>query len=225
MVSDRPIEYGGVLYSTKQHRMLDAQGMLVKTDLPISREITEVTGITKPMLDRFGYEQSEVLPVMIQMIESADAVIGYNCRRFDQHIFNEWCRRESVATPKKLWIDLFYDMPWRVPTGKLSHVAADHGILNLFPHSALADCQTVLAVASKYDEELLVQRAQSPTVILRSDTSRSNNDLVKKMKFRWNPTFKIWWKPVKEQDVVEIIQSCPFSVVVEKNWTQEELDQ
>jgi DNA polymerase III epsilon subunit-like protein len=224
IISDRPIEYGAVLYSTKTHRMLDAQSMLVKTDVPVSPKITKITGVVKPMLDRFGYEQSDVLPLMVQMVETADAVIGYNCRRFDQHIFNEWCKRENVPIqPDKVWIDLFYDLPWTVPTGKLSHVAADHGILNLFPHSALSDCQTVLAIAAKYDDNLLLSRATSPTVVLRSLAERSQNDLVKEAKFRWNPSFKIWWKPIKEQDIKEVSESLPFSVVVDDR-TADELE-
>jgi DNA polymerase III alpha subunit (gram-positive type) len=224
VVKDHPIEYGGVLYSTTQHKCLDNQGMLIKSDLLITAEITRITNITKPALDRFGYDNEEVLPIVLQMIEAADAVIGYNCRRFDYHILYEWVRRNKAVLPEKPWIDLFYDMPWQTPTGKLGHVAADHGILNLFPHSALSDCQTVLAIAQKYDENLLLQRSQMPTVVLRSTAERSQNDLVKQAKFRWNPGAKIWWKPCKEQDADEIIHQCPFPVMVDKNYTQEELD-
>src|ERR1039458_2344734 len=110
--------------------------------------------------------------------------------------------------------------------GKLGHVAADHGILNLFPHSALADCQTVLAIASKYDYDELAHRSQSPVVILRARQDRASNELVKQapFKFRWNPPRKMWWKPVKEQDVTEIIQSAPFPITIEKGITVEELD-
>jgi DNA polymerase III alpha subunit (gram-positive type) len=224
IINDRPIEYGGVLYSTGQHKCLDNQGMLIKTDLEITPEITRITNITRPALDRFGYEQDEVLPIVLQMVEVADAVIGYNCRRFDYHILYEWARRNKAVLPEKPWIDLFYDMPWQTPTGKLTHVAADHGILNLFPHSALADSQTVLAIAMKYDENLLLQRSQMPTVVLRSMADRSQNDLVKQAKFRWNPDNKIWWKPAKQQDADEIIHACPFPVMVDKTRTPEELD-
>jgi len=225
IVTDRPIEYGGVLYSTGQKKCLDNLGMLIKTDVYVTPEITRITGITRPALDRFGYEGTEVIPLVLEMIAASDAVIGYNCRRFDYYILTEWAKREALKVPEKPWIDLFYDMPWQVPTGKLSHVAADHGILNLFPHSALADAQTVLAIAAKYDESLLLKRSQSPVVVLRSLAPREANDQVKKMKFRWNPSNKLWWKPVKQQDVDEIIQACPFGVTIEKNWTPEELDQ
>lgn len=223
IVADRPIEYGGVLYSTGQHRMLDAQSMLIKTDVPVSSEITQVTGIIKPMLDKFAYDQGDVLPLIAQMMETADVMMGYNCRRFDREVLREWFKREGQIMPERTWIDLFYDLPWTVPTGKLSHVAADHGILNLFPHSALADCQTVVAIAAKYDENLLFERAKSPVLVLRAVTDRSQNMLLKQAKFRWNPSFKIWWKPVKEQDLKQITDSLSFQTVIDDR-TPEELE-
>lgn len=226
LIEDRPIEFGAILYSTAQKKCLDSQGMLIKTELPISAEITKITNITKPALDRFGYEPEDVLHIILEMMDTADAVIGKNVRRFDYHILYEWCRRVGVTMPQKTWIDLEHDLPWTVPVSKLSYLAADHGILNLFPHSALADAQTTLAVAAKYDDQLLLQRAQSPVVILRSHQARNENDLVKKapFRFRWNPGRQFWWKPVKEQDVNEVIQSAPFSISIEKDYTIEELD-
>lgn len=223
---DHPIEFGGILYSTGQHKCLDNLGVLLKTDLQITPKITKITGITKAALDKFGYEPSEIIPLVIDMVRAADAVIGYNCRRFDQHIYNNWIEREQLSNLNvKTWIDLQFDMPWDIPTGKLSHVAADHGILNLFPHSALADAQTVLAIANKYDPNLLLQRAQSPIVILQSKQGRNENDLVKEapFKFRWHPTEKIWWKPVKEQDVDQVIQAAQFSII-QTSYTLGELE-
>lgn len=223
---DEVIEMGAVLYSTGQHKCLDSQGMLVQTDIPITPEITEITNCHPVAVQKFGYDQADMFETMVSLMDSADHIITYNGRRFDRKIAESWAAKNNRLIPEKLWIDLFYDLPWRVPTGKLSHVAADHGILNLFPHSALADAQTVLALAGKYDPDLLVSRAQSPVVVLQSRQSRDNNDLVKKSpyKFRWNPTQKIWWKPVKQQDVTEIIQSAPFEIVINKDWTPEELE-
>lgn len=225
--NDRVIEFGAVLYSTGQKKCLDNQGMLVKTDVAITSKITEITGIHPTAVERFGYDQEGILDIIIEMIDNCDAVIGYNCRRFDKQVFDNWCvRNKREAHFAKTWIDIYQDLPWRVPVGKLGHTAADHGILNLFPHSALADAQTVLAIAEKYDPQLLLDRAQSPVVIIQARQTRANNDLVKQppYKFRWNPTNKIWWKPVKQQDVDEIIQSAPFPITIEKGWTQEELE-
>jgi hypothetical protein len=176
-------------------------------------------------VDKFGYEPEDVLRIILHMVEDADYVIGYNCRRFDYHILSQWCQRAGEQLPQRLWIDLYADLPWTTPVGKLSHVAADHGILNLFPHSALADAQTVLAISAKYNDQLLVDRAKSPTVILRSLADRSQNDVVKQFKFRWNPGRRWWWKAAKEQDVDELIKTVPFNLSIEKDVTVEELDQ
>jgi DNA polymerase III epsilon subunit-like protein len=227
VVNDRVIEFGAVLYSTGQKKCLDNQGMLVKTDISITPQITKITGIHPAAVDRFGYEPDDVLGIIVDMMQNADAIIGYNCRRFDRRVIENWAvRAGDIRVSGRLWIDLYQDLPWQVPTGKLGHVAADHGILNLFPHSALADAQTVLAIAEKYDPEELLHRAQSPVVILQARQNRVDNDLVKQapFKFRWNPTNKIWWKPVKEQDVTEIIQSAPFPITIEKGYAPEELD-
>jgi len=226
VINDRVIEFGAVLFSTTMKRCLDSQGMLVKTDKVITPQITGITGMHPAAVERFGYEPGDVLNIIQQMMDEADAVIGYNSKRFDYRVYLNWLKREGVEIRDIPWIDLYVDLPWQVPVGKLSHVAADHGILNLFPHSALADSQTVLAIANKYDPQLLLDRATSPVVVLRSHTDRADNDLVKRApyKFRWNPTARIWWKPVKQQDVEEIIQSAPFPISIEKGITPEELD-
>lgn len=226
VTDDRVIEVGAVLYSTNQHKCLDSLGVLVKTDKQITPEITGITNIHPAAVERFGYDPDDILDLLINMIANADAMIGYNVKRFDKHVFNNWAERAGQSHGASIWIDLFQDLPWTVPTGKLSHVAADHGILNLFPHSAMADAQTVLAIASKYDPEELLHRAQSPTVVLQARQDRSSNDLVKRSpyKFRWSPSNRIWWRPAKQQDVEEIIQSAPFPITIEKQWTPEELD-
>src|SRR5271156_3467218 len=146
---DQVIEFGAVLYSTGQGKCLDNQGSLVKASIPISAEITGITGITQAAVNKFGYDSSSSLGVVIDLMDSADYIIGYNVRRFDKPILENWAKREGLEVPNKIWIDLFADLPWQVSRGKLSHVAADHGIINLFPHSALADSQTVLAILGK----------------------------------------------------------------------------
>lgn len=224
--NDEVIELGAVLYSTNQHKCLDSQGTLIKTSRPITSEITNITGIHPKAVERFGYDSEVMLDILLDMIGNAEHIIGYNVRRFDREVLYAWANRFGKVVPEKTWIDLYADLPWTVPMGKLSHVAADHGILNLFPHSAMSDCQTVLALLGKYDPELILKRAQSPVVILRSHQGRAENDLVKQapFKFRWNPGRQIWWKPVKEQDVDEVVSQAPFKISVQKEYSLEELD-
>jgi DNA polymerase III epsilon subunit-like protein len=223
-INDRVIEFGGVLYSTSQKKCLDNIGVLVKADVPITPEITKITGIHQAAVDRFGYESDAILDIVIDMLENCDATLGYNTRRFDKKILDNWAKRAGRELPVRPWIDLYADLPWAVPVGKLSHTAADHGILNLFPHSALADAQTVLAIAEKYDPQLLLDRSQSPVVVLRSLADRSQNDIVKRARFRWNPNFKVWWRPVKSIDVDEVMQQFQFPVAIDKDLNEEELN-
>jgi DNA polymerase III epsilon subunit-like protein len=228
--TDRVIEIGAILYSSVQKKCLTSEGLLVKSDVPIKPEVTKVTGITQEAVNRFGYDSEDGLYVILNMAEDADAFIGYNIRSFDRLFLENWASRLTNELggrelPDKPYIDLYYDLPWQVPVGKLSHLAADHGILNLFPHSALADAQTVLAIAEKYDFNFLLKRAQSPVIVLRSHQNRNENDIVKQApwKFRWSPKLQWWWKAVKEQDVDEIIASAPFRISIEKEILPEEL--
>jgi DNA polymerase III alpha subunit (gram-positive type) len=227
--TDQVIEIGAVLYSSVQKKCLNSQGLLVKSDIPINPKITKLTGITQEAVNRFGYDSKDSLRVILDMAEEADALIGYNIRSFDKLFLENWAGRFADELgrelPDKTYIDLYHDLPWQVPMGKLSHVAADHGILNLFPHSALADAQTVLTIAEKYDFDFLLTRAQSSVIVLRSHQSRNENDVVKQApwKFRWNPKMQWWWKAVKVQDVDEIITSAPFHISIEKEISPEEL--
>src|ERR1700675_4946388 len=147
---DHVIEVGAILFSTGQRRVLESVSFLVKTDRPITEEVTQITGVTKAALDKFGYEQENGLEIVADLMDQADAICGHNVIRFDKRMHDSWAKRHAMAIPEKLWIDSTTDIP-NVPMGKLSYVAADHGFINMFPHSALADAQTVLKILSFYD--------------------------------------------------------------------------
>jgi len=214
-VNDRVIEVGAILYSTGQNKCLESAGFLVKSDKPISKEITELTGITSAAVARFGFESRDALDNIMGMVEMTDAYIGQNVLRFDKKVLLNWAEREHFVLPEKLWIDTMYDLPGAEPK-HLGYMAADHGFLNLFPHSALADCQTVLKLVSMYNIDKVVERAKSPLIVLQAHQNRSDNELAKKRKFRWNPEGKIWWKPIKEVDLEKIVAETPFDVSVIK---------
>jgi DNA polymerase-3 subunit epsilon len=208
---DRVIEIGVVLFSTNQRKCIENFGQLVKSDVPVSSEITKITSIHQTAVDRFGYDQDEVFEVLTYLMDSCDAVIGHNVIGFDKKMAESWARRNKQTLPDKLYIDTMIDIKGHEGK-KLSYLAADHGILNYFPHSAMADAQTVLLVADKYNPADLVTRAKMPTVIIQSHAPRSQNEQVKKAKFRWNPDYKMWWKAVKETDVDELERSVSFSI-------------
>lgn len=209
--NDRPIEVGLALWTTKYNRSLDARGLLIKSDgVPITKEITEITGISQSMVDNFGYEPVEALDETLYFIDKAEAIVAFNGRRFDIPMCHAWAKRLGREFPEKLVIDPFEDMPARGadPTPgmrpqELITMCAKEGIY-YDPHEAGADVGAMLRLMSKRNFDHVLQRAKSPVVVVRSlqDNTASENAKVKKHRFRWKPApYKIWWKAVKEIDL------------------------
>lgn len=212
-VKDRIIEVGAILWSTNQRKCLESQGFLVKSDVSVTPEITKITGITQSAVDRYGYEQDDSLQTVLNLMEQADAVIGHNVVRFDKRMLQSWADRNSAEVPEKLWIDTYQDLP-NTEVGKLTLMAANAGFLNMFPHAALADCQTVLKLVEPYDIEKVVERAKSPMIGIQAHQDRNSNDKAKKLRFRWEPQRKIWWKMIKEMDLDEFAKSASFDISI-----------
>ena len=222
VIKDEVIEVGAVLWSTGQRKALESVGFLVQAEKPISEEITGITGITQAAVDAFGYESGDALGSVIDLMSQADVVIGHNVKRFDERITRSWASRLQTELPDKLWADTMTDIPG-VKGEQLVTMAAKHGFVNLFPHSALADCQTVVKLVSGYDIDKIIERAKSPTVVVQSHQGRHENDLVKKLQFRWNPDRKIWWKAVKEMDIEQLKKDASFALSILDKPLAEEL--
>lgn len=228
---DRIIEVGLALYSTGQHRILESAGFLVKSDgVPITPEITEITGITQAAVDRFGYEQDEALTDIISWFgRGADAVVAHNGIRFDMPVTFNSLKRLGIHCPMPLVIDTMTDIPG-VKGEQLVTMCAKVGFVNR-QHSAEDDAKSVLTLMSLHNEkssktsfDAMLERAKSPTVIVQSHQDRSDNKAAKKLKFRWNPDYKVWWKAVKEMDINELMTKATFEISIEKTWDVESLD-
>ena len=129
-----------------------------------------------------------------------------------------------MVLPTKLWIDTLTDLPG-IEGKHLGYQAADHGFLNLFPHSALADVQTVIKLIGMHDMNKILERAQSPTIAILAHQKREDNSLAKARKFRWNPDYGVWWKVVKQMDLKDEeakasfnISLAPPEILIEKLW-------
>jgi DNA polymerase III alpha subunit (gram-positive type) len=220
---DRMIEVGLVLYSTGQNKILESTGFLVQSDgVPVTPEITELTHITQEALDRFGYEPSVALNDIMDWMSQADAVIGHNVIRFDKPITDNTAHRLLCELPSKLWIDTMTDLP-RTKGEQLITMCAKKGFCNPHQHSAEDDAKATLKLATYYDFGEIVERAKSPTIVVQSHQGRHENDLVKKMQFRWNPERKWWWRPVKEMDLEELKKNASFPLSIVDKQVAEEL--
>lgn len=197
--SDRVIEVGAVLYTTSYDQQLMTQGYLVDHEVPISAEITKITGIRKGMIDTFGLSSKTGLTMLLNMVDLCDAVVGQNIIDFDIPFAKNWCLREKEEWPERLLIDTKTDLPG-VESKHLGYMAADAGFLNPFPHRAVSDCMTVLKLVSAHNIDDVVALAKSPRVTIAASVNFQNNHLAKQLKYRWSPERKIWYKVIKEVD-------------------------
>lgn len=219
---DEITEVGAVLWSTKFHRAMETASFFVQTATHITQEITDITGINSAMLTKFGYPQEVAFENLSDMIDQADAYCGQNVIRFDKRFAEAWAKKNGRKIQEKLWIDTRTDLPG-VESKHLGYMAADAGFLNPFPHNAVSDCLTVLRLIDMHDINDVVARAKQDVVVLRSHQERDNNSTAKKLGFKWNPDFKIWWKDAKQGDVDDIVARAPFNISIEKEIPVERL--
>jgi DNA polymerase III alpha subunit (gram-positive type) len=213
---DEVTEVGAVLWSTGRNRAMECSSYFVKTTVPLSQEVSDLTGITQGMIDRFGYEPNDGFDKLQDMILQADAFVGQNVVRFDKGFYEAWAKRAGEKPIEKLWIDTRTDLPG-VESKSLSYMACDAGFINCFPHVAVGDCLTVLRLVSMHKIEDVVARAESPTLVVKADVSFADNALAKKRKYAWHPASKMWWRAVKQIDLDKEIQEAPFNVSLVKD--------
>ena len=221
---DRITEVGLALYSTGRERVIECTSFYVDREgVPISAEATQKTGITDDLVDAFGYPQQEAAETVGQYFERADAVMGHNITFFDLPMYWNAAKRTSVAIVEKLAIDTMIDIPG-VKGEALIKMCADAKdpktgrdvSFTYTKHSALDDAKAVIRLTSWHDYEQIVERARSPWIVMRSHqpNSKDTNKVVKKLGFRWNPDFKIWWKATKEIDVPTLRSQVPFDTSI-----------
>jgi DNA polymerase III subunit epsilon len=223
---DRMIEVGLALYSTGQKKILESTGFLVQPDgVPITQEVTDITGITQAAVDRFGHEPSDTLDDFNWFAEQADAIIAHNGSRFDKPVTENTARRLNKILENKLWIDTMTDIPG-VKGEQLVTMCGKHGFVNPNQHSAEDDAKSVLKLVSFYSIDKVVERAKSPTIVVRSHqpNTTENNKIVRKLGFIWNGDAKIWWRATKEMDFESLKSRTPFDVsIVGKEISLEQL--
>lgn len=212
---DRVIEVGAILYSTTQKRVLMAEDFLVDNEVPISAEISGITGIKKGMIDKFGLVSTDALARLQNYFDLGEAVCGANIIEFDLPFYVNWCIRENQEPIAKLPIDIKTDLI-NTEAKHLGYMAADAGFLNPFPHGALPDAWTVLRLveknAEKYTIDAIVERAKSPRVYLQAMVSFDDNYKAKARKYKWDADRKVWYTCIKELDLQAEAAAAPFDV-------------
>ena len=206
---DEITEIGAVLWDTVHHVPLRIVSDLVKTDREIPPEVTDVTGITRQMLDEHGITPDQATAHMVQLLEFTPVLMAHFGTDFDRPMFQRFMG-DHPLTAALTWIDSSIDIVFSCDTRRLSYLAAEHGFLNPFAHRAVFDVLTMLRVSSFHDFDAILARAKEPTVYARAIVPFDKKDLAKDRGYRWAPKSHVWWKTFKTSDYLVEIETCGF---------------
>lgn len=214
--TDRVIEIGAVLWDTElgQPVKLLSELVLETPDMTLPTLIEELTGISTPMLHRFGKAPSDLLFAQLdEMIAESDACVAHNAS-FDKGFMTKFYERNGKQFPAKTWICTLNDVdyPASIRSRSLIYLAATHGFVNPFSHRALTDVLSMFKVLSFYDIPATLENSQSPRLELVANVSYDNRGLAKDMGFRWDGAAKKWKKQIRTNQYDP--KKLPFEVEV-----------
>lgn len=171
--------------------------------IPISQEITDLTGITNDMLR--GCRINDAL--VEATVKTTDLVIAHNAD-FDRKLLE----RRFPVFARVDWACSYREVPWQamgVLGGKLPHILAEACGGFYDAHRALDDCLVgvhVLATAQHEGKPALahlLESARRPSCRVWARNSHfSKKDQLKAKGYRWSPDpVKCWFKDVPEAEL------------------------
>lgn len=216
--TDRVIEIGAVLWDWQEAQPVQMLSELIdEVDrLPISEEVSLVTGINDNILTKWGAKGNDIHPILVRLaklMEQADYIVAHNGGVYDKPMIEAMFKRYDIAMPDKLWIDSMNDIefPKAMKGRSMALLEHSHGFVNPFPHRALTDVLSMLKIVSQYSLERMVKLAKSPVVTLVASLNAPNwkdqkavaefnaiKNKVAKSRFKWNPTSKQWLKEIPQ---------------------------
>jgi len=216
--SDVITELGLVLWDTDKNfpvRIISSYVFDDKITPDISPEVTELTGIDRPILMEWGTSFEKMMDAAISTFSCSDAILTHNGINFDMLFMHQEAKRQSKSIPDKIVIDSLYDIPFpaKFGTRKLDFLAGCHGFLNPFPHRALFDVLSMLKIASNYSWQSMMESAKYPVIKIKANVTFNNNTLAKKMGYYWEPApTKMWLKEIRANLFEQEKKEAPFEV-------------
>jgi DNA polymerase-3 subunit epsilon len=216
IAKDRVIEIGAVLWDWHHAMPVKMQSELIdEVDrLPMSEEVTLITGIYDETLTKWGAKGStihQILGQLAALMEQADYLMAHNGPQYDIPMLEGMFKRYDIPMPQKQWIDSMTDIeyPKKIRGRSMALLEHEHGFVNPFPHRAVTDVLSMLKLASGYPIERMIKLAKSPVVTLVASLNAPNwkdqkavaefnavKNKVAKSRFRWNPSTKQWLKDI-----------------------------
>ena len=212
-------EIGAVLWDTATQKPIYIFNEYLKTRgtfEPVSKEITQLTGITNDHLLEFGVEPTYALNLLRELSKKAEYVVAHNGTLFDKPFLDTAMDKMNLAKVTKPWIDTKIDVPYpdSITTRKLTFLATEHGFVNPFAHRAILDVLTMLKVLSHYDIDEVAATSKVPTINIRAMVSFEDKDKAKERNYYWDGDKRIWFKAIKENLLTKEMEDADFKVVV-----------
>lgn len=211
---DEITEIGLVLYCTEAKTPVQITGYLIATDKIVTEEITRITGITNALLNAYGKPRAATLKGLLATVKNVDYFLAHNGNNFDKPFLESWCKREGLPMPTQPWIDSLVDLPAEsYKRGANLFVMAAHAGFLFDGHRAVNDVLATFKILSKYDIDVVIQRALTPNVRARAVVSYDDRQLAKSAGFQWAPERKRWEISVKANELDALKTRVTFPVV------------
>jgi DNA polymerase-3 subunit epsilon len=184
---------------------------------PLSKEISDLTGITDEMLAGQKIDWTQVNG----LIEESSVVIAHNAR-FDRPFID----RKSKSSTEKIWACSFKQVDWSAKgftSSKLELLNIYHGFFT-DSHRAINDVDALLYLISLPEESgkpylyELLQNAKRPmTQVIASSAPFESKEHLKGRGYNWDNTNRFWAKIIFQDQVKsemtwleDVVYSGPF---------------
>lgn len=220
------IELGYALYDTDcGFSPIAVYSELALPKTPLVEEVTEATGLTDSILNKYGKQIDEVMLNFVNIHNQfePDFILGHNIIDYDKPVMIRHLDliREAPLSKKAPIIDTRIDPPFKKQPKNLNlaFLAAEYGeFVNPFPHRAIFDAVTTAKLLFKLGLGKAAENATSQLIELRADCNFHTKDLARAAGYNWDGDRKMWVKKLRESIANEKERSRPFAVFVENRF-------
>lgn len=191
--SRQVLEIGLVLFDTLKRQSINILGRI----LPVGNwceETAKIHKIDKNLADSASKLDAD--PYDVVDANKAEYIIAHNATFDKPLIVGLWPRFGN-----KRWIctqrDLNHESKIsRITSHRLGHLSTDYGIPVVRLHRAVDDAELACHIASFHDLNHSYEEKLKPhyNIFVSGKFNREYGDRIKRLKFRWNPDEKTWYK-------------------------------
>lgn len=198
-----PVELAWVIWDTTGYnRIVAAQSMLIEHETPVPEAPVALHGIDHKLTSDMGWDPRSALESFANDVSICDGLLTRNGVGFDWPMLCRLMDKVGFGMSKPPIIDDYLDIPYPASFrgNSLSYVAADHGFLNPFPHTALGDAMTLVRVmqVGKYDMHEALQSAMNQAIKVRAALTYDDKVIAEKSKFKWDPKTSVWQRSMRK---------------------------